>query len=120
MDRILISDLRVQARVGVTDEERARPQALRVTVEILTDMEAAASSDDLAMTIDYGRTVTEIAELVRTHESRLLEHVAGRLASHISTLEGVLGVNVEVAKEAPPVTEDVGGISVRIERRLQT
>ena len=120
MDRILIRDLRVEARVGVTDEERAKPQGLLVTLEIFTDMEAAASSDDLATTIDYDRTATEVADIVRGHESRLLEHLAGRLASHISTFEGVLGVNVEVAKEVSPVAEDVGAISVRIERRLQT
>lgn len=120
MDRILIQDLRVEARVGVSEEEHARPQVLLVTVEILADLGAAASSDDLAATIDYDKTVTDVADLVRHGESNLLEHIAGRIASHISTIDGVLGVNVELAKEVPPVTENVGEISVRIERRFQT
>jgi len=116
MDRIAIRNLRVETRIGATEAERSRPQHVLVTVEILFDAGAAAASDDLADTIDYGETTAVIAELVRSTETRLLEALAGKVAAAISAREDVRGVTVEIAKESPPIAEDIDEVSVRIER----
>jgi dihydroneopterin aldolase len=52
MDKITISNLEVFYHVGVTDEERAKPQRLLITVEMSHDFESAVSADNLADTID--------------------------------------------------------------------
>jgi dihydroneopterin aldolase len=52
-DKILISNLEVFYHVGVSDEERSKPQRLLVSVEITHDFTAAIASDNLAETIDY-------------------------------------------------------------------
>ena len=116
LDRITISGLRVPAHIGVTDAERERPQELVIDVELEVDLTAAEDSDDLADTIDYDRLTTDVATLVRESRVKLLETLAGRLASHARSFSGVQRVSVAVWKESPPVSEDVGPIAVRITR----
>ena len=115
-DRIRIQGLEVETRVGVPDDERATPQKVSIDIEIAADLAAAGKSDDLTDTIDYGRVTQEVASLVRNAEVHLLEHLAEQIAASVGTFPGVAGVTVEVAKQSPPIDEDVGPISVRIER----
>jgi 7,8-dihydroneopterin aldolase/epimerase/oxygenase len=114
-DAIVLRGLRVDARVGVTDDERARPQTVVVDVDIAADLSKAAASDDVGDTIDYGAAVSAIADAVRRSETRLLERLAADVASVLSRMDGVEAVTVEIRKASPPVSEDVEGIGVRIE-----
>ena len=116
MDRIRIVDLAVDTRIGVPAEERARPQTVVISVEAFLDTGPAGKTDDLAKTVDYGEMVAEIARLVRETQVQLLETLAERIADLVLAEDAVTRVEVEVGKEHPPVTEQVGGISVRIER----
>ena len=116
-DRISIRDLKVQAHVGVSEAERSKPQTLSISIEIETDLSGASASDRLEDTIDYGVVAEEAARLARESEARLLETVAGKIAEHVLGLEGVAGVSVEVLKEDPPISEDVGPVGIRIDRR---
>lgn len=115
-DRITISDLKVATHIGVGAEERAQQQAVLVSLELVTDLRRAAASDALDDTVDYDQLTTSVAELVRASETKLLEHLADKIASHVCTSTKVDRVTVEVTKESPPVAEDVGPISVRITR----
>ena len=119
MDSVKVTDLRVSTRIGVTDEERATPQNVLVSVEVFRDLLAASADDDLENTVDYGTLVPETAKLIEQSEHRLLERLAGEVAAHIKRFPGVTGVTVEIAKEDPPLAEDVGRVSVRIERRFR-
>jgi dihydroneopterin aldolase len=116
MDKISIHGLRVETRIGVSEEERARPRPLLIDIDIWADLIQAGTSDDLVDTIDYHAVITEIAEMVQSMKAKLLEHVAERIASVIGAIEGVDGVSVEVTKESPPVAEAVTSVSVRIDR----
>ncbi|MBM3822123.1 MAG: dihydroneopterin aldolase [Verrucomicrobia bacterium] len=80
MDRILIEDLELIARVGVPDTERARPQKLRLCVELELPLEPAAASDDLARTIDYGKLSRRLVGFAAEGEWKLIETLAERLA----------------------------------------
>ena len=46
-DMIVIRELEVWYRVGVPEEERASPQRLLLTIEMIHDFEAASATDDL-------------------------------------------------------------------------
>lgn len=116
MDSIVIRDLRVKAHIGVTEEERAAEQLLVIGIDVATDMRPAGVSDDIADTVDYGRITQEVAELVQRSRSALLENLAEQIAAHIAGMPGANGVTVEIAKDAPPIEQDVGSVSVRIER----
>ena len=80
-DRIEIRDLRVTGTHGVLPEERDRAQPFSVDIVAWVDMEAAQQSDDLADTVDYGALAQAAADVVAGRSYRLLEALAGRLAS---------------------------------------
>src|SRR5687767_7127488 len=107
MDSVRIKDLRVQTRIGVTEEERATPQAVLVSVDVLRDLDDASTSDNLDQTLDYGTLVPEMAKLIERSECKLLEKLAGDIASFVESFGGVTGVTVEIAKESPPLDEEV-------------
>lgn len=115
-DGIGIKGLRVDARIGVTEEERARPQTLVLDVDIDADLSKASGSDDLADTIDYAAAVSLISDTVRSSRCKLLEHLAYEVASVVSCMELVTGVSVAIWKQPPPVSQSVDAIVVRIER----
>jgi dihydroneopterin aldolase len=112
-----VRGLRVRTRIGVTGDERAEPQHVLIDVSVELSAEAAASSDDLAQTVDYDALVTEVEAWAASGEWRLLERLAADICDLVLRRDNVRGVTVEVAKENPPVSQDVDSISVRMERR---
>jgi 7,8-dihydroneopterin aldolase/epimerase/oxygenase len=115
-DVISIRGLRVTTRLGVNEEERVRPRDVTINVDIETDTRRAGATDDLADSIDYGHAAVAIADLARSVEPRLLEHLAERIAAHFSAVPGVERIIVEVVKDDPPIDEDIQEVAVRIER----
>jgi dihydroneopterin aldolase len=113
-DAIVIRGLEVETRVGVTPEERARPQVVVVDIDIAADLSRAAASDELAETIDYSAAVSRVAETIAGSETRLLEHLAGKVISVLSRMDGVEDVTVQISKRPPPVAERVEAVAVRI------
>jgi 7,8-dihydroneopterin aldolase/epimerase/oxygenase len=116
-DRIEISDLRVVGVHGDLDEERGRPQPFSVDIVAWVDMAAAQRSDHLADTVDYGELAQAAADVVGGRSYRLLEALAGRLASALLVLDPRLeAVEVTVRKLRPPLPLDVGSTGVRVRR----
>lgn len=98
MDKIVIMDLEVPTRIGVTAEERRHPQRLQIAVELEGDFHRAAASDSLDHTINY----FDVCEKIKAHcgasEYRLIEKLAGELAGLILREFGPASVAVEVKK----------------------
>ncbi|HWC13026.1 MAG TPA: dihydroneopterin aldolase [Actinomycetota bacterium] len=115
-DRISIRGLVVETRIGVTDQERSRPQDVSIDVHIDVDLRGAGETDDLALTVDYDALVSSIARLVRTNECLLLERLAAQICDLVAAKNAVDGVTVEVRKVDVPVNEEVSGVSVRVAR----
>lgn len=118
MDSVIVRDLEIDAHVGVTEEERATPQRVLVSLEVFRDLGEASRTDDLERTVDYGSLVPAVARLVEGSRCKLLEKLAGDIAALIERMPGVSGVTVEIAKASPPLREEVGRVSVRIERHF--
>lgn len=116
MSRITIEGLKVPARIGVTEEERSTPQPLLISIYIDADLEQAARADDLGKTIDYDGVVASVEALVRDSECSLLEHLADKIAAQITADRRAKRATVEVAKQHPPVTQEVEKIAVTMER----
>ncbi len=98
MDTITICDLEVHYRVGVTAEERAQPQLLRISVEMDCDVSPAAASDDLGDTIDYQSVVDRLLHFGDDCHWELIETVAVDAARMILADFPALQVRVEVKK----------------------
>lgn len=114
MDTISIRDLEVHFHVGVPDEERERAQRLLIDVEMQHDFSAAASSDDLRLTIDYYAVSRRILRMGEGRSWRLIESLASEIAAMVVADFGVASANVEVKKFILPEAHHV---SVRTSRR---
>src|SRR2546427_527893 len=77
---ITINDLAVFYRVGVTDEERAKPQRLVLTIEILHDFYAATKTDDLTQTMDYAGVCERLLKLGEGGSGKLMETLGADIA----------------------------------------
>ena len=116
-DRIEIRDLRVLGVHGVLPEERDRAQPFAVDIVAWVDTTAAQQSDNLADTVDYGELARVAADVVGGRSYRLLEALAGRLASALLIVDPRLeAVEVTVRKLRPPLELDVGSAGVRVRR----
>ena len=115
-DVISISKLRAKTHLGVTPEEQAELQEVVVDVTIDTDLRTPGRSDALEDTVDYARATKLVSDIIESSKASLLEYLADQIATALLDLEGVRGVTVEIAKDPPPVGENVRNIAIRIER----
>ena len=112
-DTIVIGELTLAARIGVTAEERAEPQTVSATIEMDIDTRAAARDDDLARTIDYAVVADAARRIAAAGERCLLETLAEEIAAHILRETPARAVAVELRKYILPETRHV---AVRIRR----
>jgi len=113
MDCITISDLEVQYRVGVPEAERAQPQRLLITVVMEQDCALAASTDELANTIDYYAVAQRLLLFSDDCHWELIETVAADIAAMVIEDFQAKRVTVEVKKFILPQARYV---SVRLTR----
>jgi dihydroneopterin aldolase len=102
MSRISIVDLEVFWSVGLSDEERAKPQRLLVTVDLHLDFESAAMSDRIEKTINYFAVTQRVLKYGEGRSWRLLEKLATNLADVILNEFHPAEVAVEVKKFVIP------------------
>jgi len=109
-DCIRINGLEVQARIGVTDAERARPQKL--VLDVLLESDFRGIGDDIARATDYAEAAAWLREECARHEVRLLETMAEDLTGGLlAKFPRVTTVTLEIRKFVLPDTRNV---SVRI------
>ena len=102
MSFITIVDLEVFYRVGVTDEERAKPQRLLLTIDIKFDFSSAAVSGRIGRTIDYHEVAQQLLKLGETRNWRLIESVATDISNKLLSEFHPESVTVEVKKFSIP------------------
>ena len=108
MDKIIISDLEVFYRIGITEEERARPQRLLLSIEMSHDFKAAAARDNLAETIDYAAVSQSLLRFGNDSHWELIETLAADLAAMILDEFSPKQVTVQVKKFSIPQAGYVG------------
>ncbi len=113
-DQIIIDGMQIMARVGVPDEERARPQKLEVSVVMELDLSRAAQTDQLAMSVDYAEAQRRTIEVVQQKPRFLIETMAEDIAQRLLRDFQIARVEVEVKKF---VLENTRSVAVRISRR---
>lgn len=98
MSEITICDLEVYYRVGVSDEERARPQRLLLTLTLTFDFSGAARTDRLEETINYQEVVNGLLNFGEKRSWKLLEKLVGEIADWILAQYRPEAVRVEAKK----------------------
>jgi dihydroneopterin aldolase len=102
MSKVTIVDLEVHYRVGVTDQERAQPQRLLITVDMNVDFTAAAVTDRIERTINYQSVAEEVLKFGEGRSWKLLEKLVTNLSERIMTLYSPEELTVEVKKFSIP------------------
>lgn len=117
MDTITITGIEVWANHGVLPHEEDLGQRYRVDVTIEVDLAAAAASDDLADTVDYGALAALVVHEFGPPRTRLVEAVAGRVADAVLDHdERITWVQVTVHKPSAPLTVPVEDVVVTLRR----
>ena len=88
--------------VGLTDEERAKPQRLLLTVDMSLDFSSAALSDRIEKTINYQRLAEHLLTFGESRSWKLLEKLVTNIADMILAEYNPQAVMVEVKKFVIP------------------
>lgn len=102
-DRIELRGLKVRGHHGVFDHERADGQDFFIDVVLWLDLQAAAESDDLADTVDYGALAQQVAGIVGGEPRDLIEKVGAEVADTIMADERISACEVTVHKPSAPI-----------------
>jgi dihydroneopterin aldolase len=102
MSKITIADLEVSYCIGVTDEERAKPQRILLTVEMTLDIGPAAFSDRIERTINYHTISERLLAFGEKRNWKLLERLVTNIADMIMNEYKPQAVSVEAKKFTIP------------------
>ena len=83
MDKIEIKGLEVFAHHGVYEEEQRLGQKFVVSAVLSLDTTAAAQTDDLDKTVNYGAISRQITQILQRENHKLLERAAAVTAEEI-------------------------------------
>lgn len=116
LDRISVRGISAQGHHGVFDFERERGQRFVVDVVCSVDLGAAACSDDLQDTLDYGSLSKAVVADIEGEPLNLIEALAGRIADTCLASPRVQTVEVTVHKPEAPINADVADVAVTLTR----
>jgi dihydroneopterin aldolase len=115
-DRLLLEDVRFYGHHGASKAEQAVGIWFSVDAELALDLTAAAVSDELGATIDYGAVARRIVQVGTEGRVNLIERLAGAIAQALLREFPAERVRVRVRKLAPPLEGLVGTPSVELVR----
>lgn len=115
-DRIELRGLRVRGHHGVFDHERRDGQEFVLDLVLWTDLTAAAASDDLADTVDYGALAETAAAVLEGPPRALIEAVAEEVADAVLRDARVRAVEVTLHKPQAPIRREFADVAVVVAR----
>ncbi|MCH8473684.1 MAG: dihydroneopterin aldolase [Opitutales bacterium] len=118
MDSIRLEKLSFYGYHGVLPEEQQLGQRFLVSLEIFVDLRKAGQSDDLSLTLDYGKIAQTTQSLVEGKPVQLLEHLATNL---IETLfheyPAMEEIRVSIDKPSPPLPQTLASVGITLRRK---
>ncbi len=109
-----MTDLRVDAIVGIWDWERAMTQSVSIDLEMAWDIRPAAVSDDIEVTLDYRAVSKRVTAFVEESRFHLIETMAEHIAELVQQEFGVTWSSVSISK--PSAVRGARTVGVQIER----
>ena len=117
MDKVQFIELKEMsfyAYHGVMEQEKKVGNTYIVDLKLCTNLSKAIQTDNLEDTVNYAAIYEIVKEEMKIH-SQLLEHVAGRIISHIKqTFPEITSVEIRLAKLNPPISGDIKEAAVII------
>jgi dihydroneopterin aldolase len=115
-DVIALTGLRVRGHHGVFDHERRDGQEFVVDAVLEVSTGAAAASDELADTVDYGDLAQRLAAVVAGEPVNLLETLVARLVAECLADPRVAAATVTLHKPQAPIPLAFDDVAVTIRR----
>lgn len=115
MHKIALEDVIFYAHHGLFDEETIVGGRFEVNLAVETDFSLAADEDKIEGTVNYVALYDLVKEEVEK-PSKLIEHLAGRIIKRIKEeFSEVENVHIKISKLNPPISGEVGKVSVEME-----
>lgn len=109
---ILLENIQIYAHHGVFNQETLVGNNFVVNLKIKINLSKAVSSDNLNDTVSYA-LVYEVVKREMAINSKLLEHVAGRIVSSLKKeFQEIERIELKLSKLNPPVGGQVESASV--------
>ena len=114
MDIVFIKDLNARGIIGINDWEREKIQDILINVQMHTDINATALSDDITDSVDY----KTVAKKIQIHAEKAKRFTVEALASDIADicLQEPKVQKVLVRVEKPGAVRFSRSVGVEIER----
>lgn len=114
--KVFVRGIRIYAYHGALAQEASVGGWYTVDIEAEVADERATQTDDLCHTVNYAEMARIATEEMQTR-SRLVEHVAGRIARRLRAELPMVGrIRVGVCKEHPPIAGlQCSGAGVEVE-----
>lgn len=112
---IFVNDIQLHAYHGVMQQEQLTGNDYLVSVSAQYPIDKAITTDDVQHTLNYAM-VYDIVKEEMGISSKLVEHVAGRIAQHLMKhFADISAVRVRVTKLNPPMGAQCAGAGVEVE-----
>lgn len=117
-DRMFVKGIEVTACHGVLAVERTRPQRFVVDVEIWSDLDACALSDDYGRAICYAEVCRTVVAILSGPSVRLIETLAVSAANELlRRFPQIDTVAVTVHKPQAPLPAPFADVGVSVTRQ---
>lgn len=112
---IFVNDIQLHAYHGVMPQEQLTGNDYLVSVSAQYPIDKAIITDDVQHTLNYAM-VYDIVKEEMDISSKLVEHVAGRIAQHLmKQFADISAVQVRITKLNPPMGAQCAGAGVEVE-----
>lgn len=119
-DRLSLLGMRFLGRHGVHPHEKVEAQRFEVDLVLHADLSAAAETDDVGDTVDYGTLFELVRGIVEDRSFELIEALAGSIARTVlaaTEARLVSAVEVRVRKPEAPLDGELETVEAALVRR---
>jgi dihydroneopterin aldolase len=114
MDIVFIRDLQIETVIGIYDWERKVKQIISLDIDMASDIQKAAQSDNIDDTLSYKKVAKQLIAFVEASEYELVEALAENICDLILKQFGVPWVRLTLNK--PGAVRGSRSVGVIIER----
>lgn len=112
--RVFIRDLEVAALLGIYDSEKAAPQRVIISVDLMVSEGAGAVDGDIDSVVSYETVVRTVEKIATAGHIALAETLAEKIAA--ACLADARVASVKVRIEKPDVFPNARSVGIEIER----
>ena len=114
MDRIFLSEMKIETTVGIWEWEKRIKQQVIIDIEMSADIKKAAATDQIEDTLNYKAVAKSVRKLVEESSFQLVETMAEKISELVIGEHNVSWVRVKVNK--PGAIRGSKGVGIIIER----